>query len=76
MLIKDTKMRDGKLWHIIKYKMLYELSEQAIRLLIGKRLFWFPKSKILLYKKSKTVELPDWLYQDKFDRSIPYGGKS
>jgi hypothetical protein len=63
---KYTEMRHGNLWHIIDFQMLYEEREQSIRLLINKKLYWFPKSQIILFKISKTIEVPDWLYIKKF----------
>lgn len=62
----ETEVRRGKMWYIIKYQMLYDIRESAVQILVDKKLIWFPISQVILYKHSQTIEVPEWLFQEKF----------
>lgn len=72
MIKRDTFMRAGELWYSIKYQLIYDITEHAIHFLIGKKLVWLPMSQIVYYKKSKSLELPAWLYDTKFLKKVGF----
>lgn len=54
-------------YKVLQYDEIFTRTSGAYQILIGKKLVWLPKSQVVIYKVSKTIEIPEWLYFKKFN---------
>ncbi len=52
---------------ILGYDEILTKTSMAYQIKFGKKLVWLPKSQVVIYKVSKTIEIPEWLYLKKFN---------
>ena len=59
-----------------KFDLLLCETEFAYKISVEGKMRWLPKSQVVLYKISKEVEIPDWLFEKHFGCQCVYAPMS